>query len=67
METELVEKIRVIMKQRKITQRKIAEDIGVSENYVNQMLGRGKSKRRSVSLKVLIYLGIGGIEIKDAE
>ena len=62
-EEKVVEKIRVIMKEKGITQRRIAKDCRISENYVNQMLGIGKSKRRKISDEILNYFGFTKIEI----
>jgi len=51
----------------KITQRQIAKKFEISENYVNQMLGTGKSKRRKISDEILNYFGFTKIEIYKEE
>lgn len=61
-EVEVVSKIREIMRENKIRQRQIAKSCGISENYVNQMLGIGKSKRRKVSEEILKHFGFVKLE-----
>jgi len=62
-ENEILEKIREIMKSNGVSQRQVAKEFEISENYVNQMLGIGKSKRRNISDEIPKKFGFFRIEI----
>lgn len=61
-EQEVLENIWKEIEIRDLNLTQISKDCEISENYIFQMLSKGKSKRRKISNEILQYFGFEKIE-----